>query len=187
MFQGCGSGWDRETGECQVLNGSLGASHRECVLYPSPALPAADLLPPKASGSCGVQDGTKGEGARICGSDSGKRKMGISLRRQERAGMRQGPSLLLATSFSFSWLFRVLDLGLFYLEFIFQRFYYYIVIIHNNAFHFAISIHTYFDHVNYPPLLLSFSFLFCDSINFIMTWAEGVISGTWTTYQWLLH
>lgn len=92
--------------------------------------------------------------------------------------MRQGPSLFLATSFSFSWLFRVLDLGLFYLEFIFQRFYYYIVIIHNNAFHFAISIHIYFDHVNYPLLLLSFSFLFCDSINFIMTWAEGVISGT---------
>lgn len=158
MFQGCGSGWDREIGECQVLDGNLGASHGESALYPSPVLPAADLLPWRAPGSCGVQDGTKGEGTRVCGRDSGERKMGISLRGQERAGMRQGASLLLATSFSFSWLLRVLDLGLFYLEFIFQRFYYYIVIIHNNAFHFAISMYIYFDPVNYPPLLLSFSF-----------------------------
>lgn len=28
-LEGCGSGWGREIGECQVLGGSLGASHGE--------------------------------------------------------------------------------------------------------------------------------------------------------------
>lgn len=74
--QGCGNGGDRETGECQVLDGRLGASHRESALYPGPVLPAADLLPWRAPGSCDVHDATKGEGTRICGSDSGERKNG---------------------------------------------------------------------------------------------------------------
>lgn len=118
----------RETGECQVLGGSLGASHGESAPYPGPVLPAADLLPWRAPGSCGVQDGTEGEGTRVCGRDSGERKRGISLRRQERAGMRKGASLPLATAFSFTWLFRVLGLGLSYLEFISQRF----LLLHSN-------------------------------------------------------